>query len=415
MGMTMIEKILSKHSGQPEVKPGDIVTCKIDWTVHLDLMFAVEGLFETPKKIYNPERQIVIMDHVVPAPTVLDADAGVKARNFVKKFGIPHFYDVGRHGIGHQMIAENGYALPGQILACGDSHTCASGALNCAARGLGPAEMLYVACKGETWYQVGPTIKYILYNSLPSFVSGKDVFLYIAGKYGDAANKNVEFGGPGIANLSIADRQSIATMCAEISAEFATFPYDEKLEEYLKDRAKEPFEPVESDPDASYEAVHEIDLSEIVPYVSLPDFVPNNTKPVTELEGLEINQAYIGSCANGRLEDIEVAANIVKGRKVAPNVRLIVTPASQNIYKEAVKAGYVETLIESGALVTNSTCGACYGGHMGLIGAGERCLSSSTRNFKGRMGSSQSEVMLASPATVAASAITGKITDPRSI
>jgi 3-isopropylmalate/(R)-2-methylmalate dehydratase large subunit len=244
-------------------------------------------------------------------------------------------------------------------------------------------------------------------------VSGKDLFLYIAGKYGDVGNKNVEFGGSGITGLSISDRQSIATMCAEINAEFVIFPCDDKLLEFLKDRAKGTFTPVAADADAEYEEVREINLGELVPYVSMPHSIPGNCKPVNELAGIPINQALLGSCSNGRLEDIAAAAGIVKGRHIAKGVRFIVTPASQKIYLEAMKAGYLEALVEAGAVVTNATCGACYGGHMGLIGAGERCLSTSTRNFKGRMGSADSEVMLAAPATVAASALTGKITDPR--
>lgn len=413
MGMTMIEKILANHSQQREVKQGDVVTCKVDWAMHLDIMFGMAEMARVPNKIFDASRHIVVMDHAVPAPTIVDADAQAAARKFVMKFGIKHLFDVGTHGICHHLVAERGFALPGKLLACGDSHTCACGALNCGGRGLGGAEMLYVICKGETWYKVGATIRYELKGELPKYVSGKDVFLYIAGKYGDAVGKNVEFNGPGVANLSVASRQSIATMCAEISAEFATFPCDDRLMDYLKGRAIEEFTPVESDPDANYDDVRVIKLEEMVPQVALPHFVPNNTRPVGEVEGMEIHQAYIGSCANGRVEDFAVAADIVKGKRIATEVRFVLTPASQEIYKAVLKAGYIETLLDAGAVVTNSTCGACYGGHMGLIGAGERCLSSSTRNFKGRMGSPDSEVMLAAPATVAASAITGKITDPR--
>ena len=413
----MSEKILARHSKQANVKAGDYVTCTVDWLVHLDAMFGTEGisLWNSPTKIFDPKRNIVIMDHMVPPMTEGDALADIKARKFVKDFGIEYFYDIGNHGICHQVLAEEGFALPGKLLACADSHTCASGAFNCGARGLGADEMNYLLCKGNTWYRVGSTIRYDLYNSLPEWVSGKDVFLYMAGKYGDAANKNIEFGGPGVKNLSIADRQCISTMCSELSAEFAIFPCDERLLEYIQGRAKTDFTPIEPDDDAQYEDIRQINLNEMVPYISHPHSVPGNCVPVEDLSGKIIHQAYIGSCANARIEDLKIAANVVRGKKIAPGVRMIVTPGSQKIYMQALKEGYIETLVEAGAVVTNSTCGACYGGHMGLIGKGECCISSSTRNFKGRMGSPQSEVLLASPATVAASALAGCVTDPRTI
>lgn len=417
LGMTMAEKILAAHSDQKVVKAGDILTCNIDWAVNHDMFFTVGGQieFERVQKISNPDRCVILLDHAVPAPTAKDADGAVKARNFAKKHGIKNFFDVGDHGVIHQMLAEHGFALPGKLIACGDSHTCAAGAFNCAARGFGPADMLQVWCTGQNWYQVSPTIRYHLTGSFPEMVGGKDLFLYIAGKYGDATNKNVEFSGSGIAGMSIADRQSVATMCAEINAEFAIFPCDDRLLAYIKDRAREDFTPVAADPDAEYEEVREINLSELVPYVSLPHSIPDNCRPIDELEGRPINQALLGSCSNGRIEDMAIAASIVKGKHVAAGVRFIVTPASQRVYLDALKAGYIETLVEAGAVVTNATCGACYGGHMGLIGTGERCLSTTTRNFKGRMGSADSEVMLAAPATVAASALTGRITDPRTV
>jgi 3-isopropylmalate/(R)-2-methylmalate dehydratase large subunit len=415
MGMTMAQKILAKHAGKDRVKTGDIVTCKIDMAVNHDMFFLVSGQidYERIEKISYPDRCMVLLDHGVPAPTTNDAEGGVRARNFVKKHGIKNFIDVGDHGVIHQLLAERGYARPGMLIAAGDSHTCAAGALNCAARGFGPADMVYTWCTGENWYQVSPAILYRLSGSLKNPVMGKDLFLYIAGTYGDAVNKNVEFGGPGVASLDISERQSVTTMCAEINAEFAVFPFDEKLKQYLGDRGVREYEPALPDDDAEYDAVREIDLSAIPPYVALPHFIPGNCKPVTEVEGLKINQAVIGSCSNGRVSDLAIAAKILKGKKTAPGIRLIITPASQRIYLEALKAGYLETLAEAGAVITNATCGACYGGHMGLIGSGERCLSTTTRNFKARMGSPDSEVMLSSPATAAASALTGCITDPR--
>lgn len=417
MGMTMAEKILAEHAGAESVKNGDIVNCKIDWAANHDMFFTVGGQidYEKIRRISDPDKCIVLLDHAVPAPTAKDALGAVMARNFVKKHGIKNFIDVGNHGVIHQVLVERGYAQPGKLIAAGDSHTCAAGAMNCAARGFGPADMVYTWCTGENWYQVSPTILYFLTGALPDMVMGKDLFLYIAGVYGDAVNKNIEFGGPGVESLEIADRQSVATMCAEINAEFAIFPCDRKLTDFLAQKGITEINAVAPDKDAEYFDIRTIDLGSLVPYIALPHFIPDNCKPVTEVEGLTLDQVIIGSCSNGRLEDLAIAAKILKGRHVASDVRLIVTPATQKIYLDALKAGYIETLVEAGAVVTNATCGACYGGHMGLIGPGERCLSTTTRNFKGRLGSADSEVLLSSPATAAASAITGRITDPRKL
>jgi 3-isopropylmalate/(R)-2-methylmalate dehydratase large subunit len=275
--------------------------------------------------------------------------------------------------------------------------------------------MIYILCVGQNWYQVAPTVKYELYGELPALVTAKDLFLYIAGVFGEATNRNVEFGGPGLSSLSVPSRQSVATMCAEINAEFAVFPYDEVLEDYVRDRARGAYEPIFADEDAVYDEVRHIDLSEIEPYISGPHYIPNNCAPVRASAGLPIEQAILGSCSNGRIEDLALAARLIKGRKVADGVRFLVTPASQAIWLEALKKGYLETLAEAGAVITNAACGACYGGHLGLIGAGERCVSTTTRNFKGRMGSADAEILLAGPATVVASAVHGKICDPRDL
>lgn len=413
----MSEKILAAHAGLDTVKPGDTITCKVDWTVCHDMFFNVDGqdMYKGVTHLDHPERCLILLDHSVPAATSRDALGGVYARDFVKKHGISNFIDVGDHAVIHQALAERGYAAPGRLIAGGDSHTCAAGALNAAARGFGPADITYLFCTGETWYQVAPTILYRLHGKLPVGCTGKDVFLFIAGTYGDATGHSVEFGGDGIANLTIPQRQSIATMCAEINAEFAIFPCDAVLEEYLYSRGDETINAVAPDEDAQYADIRDIDLSKIVPYVAKPHFIPMNCVPVTEIQGLPINQVVIGSCSNGRIEDLRVAAEMMKGRHTAPGVRFIITPASQRIYLQAVKEGLVETLVEAGCVVTNATCGCCYGGHMGLLGSGERCLSTTTRNFKGRLGSPESEVLLCSPATAAASAIVGVITDPRGI
>jgi 3-isopropylmalate/(R)-2-methylmalate dehydratase large subunit len=413
MGMTMIEKILARASGRDQVEVGEFVVCDVDMTVLIDLQFAT--LWASPTRIADANRLAVIMDHAVPAPTISDADGGVRARRFVEQHGIERFFDVGRHGICHQVIAENGLARPGEILTCTDSHTCAGGAYNTAARGLGPVEVYSVMCTGKTWFQVAPTIRYETTGEKPEVVTGKDIFLHVAGAYGDATNHNLEFGGAGLSTVPMNDRRTIATQGAEVSADFTTFPADEVCREFLDARTDRPYEPVDPDPDAQYAAVRTVDLTALEPYVARPGGVANNAVPISEIEQRPVNQCFIGSCANGQLEDLRIAADMLRGQKVAPGVRLIVTPASQAVYTEAIKAGYVETLAESGAIVTNSTCGACFGYHMGLLGAGEVCMTASTRNFKGRMGSPDAEIYMASPYSVAAAAIAGHIIDPRKV
>lgn len=417
MGMTMSEKILAAHAGLDSVKPGDTITCNVDWSVCHDMFFNVDGqdIYKSVTHLDHPERCIVLLDHAVPAPTTRDAQGAVYARRFCKKVGIENFIDVGDHAVIHQAMVERGYAKPGVLLAGADSHTCSAGAMNCAARGFGPAEITYLFCTGETWYQVAPTILYKLKGELPKGCTGKDVFLYIAGVYGDATGCTVEFGGEGVASLTIPQRQSISTMCAEINAEFAIFPCDDRLREFLKERGDTEINAVEPDEDAVYADVREIDLSALEPYVAKPHFIPKNCVPVGEVEGLKVDQVVVGSCSNGRIEDLQIVADMVKGKHVAPGVRFIITPASQRIYLQAVKMGLVETLVEAGCVVTNATCGCCYGGHLGLIGDDERCLATTTRNFKGRLGSPNSEVMLCGPTTAAASALAGVITDPRKV
>lgn len=413
MGMTIIEKILARKAGREAVAPGDTVVVDVDMTVLIDLQFAT--MWIPPTRIHDPDKLAVIMDHAVPAPTIKDATGGGHARKFASDFGIQRFYDVGRHGICHQVIAENGLARPGEILACTDSHTCAAGAYNTAARGLGPAEIYSIMCTGTTWFQVAPTIRYQLEGVKPGAVSGKDIFLHIANEYGDAPNLNLEFGGPGLAGIPIHDRRTIATQGAEVSADFSTFEPDEVLAAFLRDRGVTAYHSAAPDSDASYQEVHHIDLAGLEPYVALPGTVSHNGVPVSRLGRQKIDQAFIGSCANGQLEDLEIAADVLRGNTIAPGVRLLVTPASQAVYREAMRRGYLQDIADAGAVITNSTCGACFGYHMGVVGPGEVCLTSSTRNFTGRMGSTDAEIFMAAPATVAASAIAGYITDPRSV
>jgi 3-isopropylmalate/(R)-2-methylmalate dehydratase large subunit len=413
MGMTIIEKILSRKAGLDSVSVGDVVVVDVDMTVLIDLQFAT--MWIPPIRIHDADKLAIVMDHAVPAPTIKDAAGGAHARKFASAFGIKHFYDVGRHGICHQVIAENGLARPGEVLACTDSHTCAGGAYNTAARGLGPAEVYSIMCTGTTWYQIAPTIRYELEGVKPAVISGKDIFLYIANEYGDAANLNLEFGGSGLAGIPMHDRRTIATQGAEVSADFSTFEADAVLAEFFDGLGICDYVAAEPDSDASYVDVRRIDLDALQPYVARPGTVSRNGLPVPELERQKIDQAFIGSCANGQLEDLEIAADVLRGNTIAPGVRLLVTPASQAVYREALRRGYLQDIADAGAVVTNSTCGACFGYHMGVLGPGEVCITSSTRNFTGRMGSAEAEIFMASPATVAASAITGYITDPRNV
>ena len=407
MGMTSVEKILANHSDQDVVKVGDVVVVEVDTIVSFDSMRS------DIIKVADPDKLVLLFDHQVPAPTVRAANMAKNLRKFVEKFGVKNYFPVGRHGISHVLVAQEGIALPGKILANADSHTCSSGALNCLARGMGPSEMLYIICKGQTWFLTGPTTSVVIEGELPERVYARDVIHFIPGEHGDFAGRNLEWHGDGLANIDMDGRLTMATISAELSAEFSLFPYDSVLEHYLEDRAREPFEPVFPDDDAEYDEIITVDLSSLEPQVVLPNKVANNVKPAREVAGQKVDQAFIGSCANGRLSDFAVAAEIVKGKQVAAGTRFIVTPGSQAILKEAIRLGYVETLMDAGAVVTSSTCGACFGGHMGLLGDDETCITASTRNFKGRMGSPSAQIFMGSPATVAASAITGVITDPR--
>ncbi|MEK6594620.1 MAG: aconitase/3-isopropylmalate dehydratase large subunit family protein [Pseudomonadota bacterium] len=413
MGMTIAEKILAAKSGQARVVPGDVVTVSVDTVILFDNNFMPNNWREI-LRLHDPERIVVTFDHRVPAPTQQAAAAQRTGRAFVKRFGIKRFHDVGYdQGISHQLVADHGYALPGSVLLCSDSHTCSAGVFNCLARGVGGPDIIYAAIKGQTWFRCGETVRYELHGRLPLAVTAKDAFLQIAGVHGDHATMNVEYGGPAVAGLSISARKTLSAMSAELSAEFATFEADEALIAWVKARNPAPFETVRPDADAKYLAVRKIDLSALEPLIALPDSVVNNSQPVGAAAGTAIDQAYIGSCANGTLEDLELAASVVKGRRVARGVRFIVTPASQTVYRDAVASGAVQTLIEAGAMIAPPTCGACGGGHMGVLGPEETCITSTTRNFKGRMGDPSSRVFMASPATVAASALTGVITDPR--
>ena len=413
MGMTIAEKILARKSNRKKVGPGDLVTVEVDTVVMIDNSF-IASRWRNIQKVRDPARIIVVFDHRVPASTEDAAAAHRTGRQFVEKFGIKRFHDVGYdQGISHQLVADHGYALPGTVLVCSDSHTCSGGVFNCIARGVGEPDVVYSAIKGETWFRVGETVRYELTGRLSPAVTTKDAFLQIAGQHGDHATQNVEYGGAGLAGLSINARKTLTTMSAELSAEFATFEPDRVMLDWVRARNPAPFEPVYPDADASYFAVRKVDLGSLEPLVALPDSVVNNSQPVKATAGTRIDQAYIGSCANGTLDDLEIAARVVKGRRVATGTRFIVVPASQTVYRDALRSGAIQTLVDAGATIAPPTCGACGGGHMGVLAPEEVCITSSTRNFKGRMGDPSSKVYMASPATVAASAIRGVIADPR--
>lgn len=416
MGMTMVEKILARSAGLETVTPGDLVTVNVETAVVIDQNFMHNRMRE-PKEVFDPDKIVIMLDHIAPADSPMRASMHKAARRFAEKHGITKFHDVNNGlGICHQLVADFGYAIPGTLLACVDSHTCSAGAFNCAARGIGHPEMSYVCATGQTWFPVCETIRYELTGELAPLLNGKDIILQIANDYGEHAMHNVEFVGDGVTNMSMNARRTLATMCAEISAEFAVFEADELCQAHVRERNPTvQFEPQIADPDAEFAAKRTVDLGAIEPLVAYPDTVVENARPVSEADQSHIDQAFIGSCANGTLDDFEIAARVVKGRKVAPGTRFIVTPGSQAIYLEAIRRGYVETLMEAGAVVTNSTCGACCGYSNGILAPGEKCVTASTRNFKGRMGSPEAEIYLASPATVAATAIRGTLTDPREL
>ncbi|HZM48629.1 MAG TPA: aconitase/3-isopropylmalate dehydratase large subunit family protein [Burkholderiales bacterium] len=413
MGMTLTEKILARKTGQAKVSPGDLVTVGVDTVVFVDTMF-VPTRWRKIRRLDHPERIVVVLDHRAPVPDKQGAATHQIARAFVEQFGIERFHDIGYdQGISHQLVADHAYALPGSLLVCSDSHTGSGGVFNCLARGVGVPDVFYAATHGETWFIVGETIRYELEGKLPRAVTMKDAFLQIAGKYGDHTNMNVEYGGSALPHLSISARKTLTTMSTELSADFSIFDPDAIMVDWIRARTKAEFECFYPDADANYKDVRKVDLGGLQPLVAFPDSVIENSQPVAAAAGTRVDQAFVGSCANGTLEDLALAAEVVRGRRVDKHVRFIVTPASQNVYRAAAEAGIITTLANAGAVVTNSTCGACGGTHMGVLGENETCITSSTRNFKGRMGDLSARIFMASPATVAASAIRGVITDPR--
>lgn len=416
MGKTFAEKILARKAGLNNVVPGQIVTVKPDHLLTHDNTSAIVAKVVKELDEYgliSTDLPIIALDHVVPAATEKAAEGHKAVRAFVEKYGVKNFFDVGS-GVCHQLVVEKGFAVPGSLILGSDSHTCTYGALNVFATGIDRTEAAVLLLTGETWLKVPETIKVNLKGSLPDAVMGKDVALTVIGHFGagGATYKAVEYHGS-IDALSMDDRFSIANMGIEMGAKIAVFPVDMVTESYMDEHAPESKpEPVWADEDASYCMEKDFDLSSMEPVVAKPHGV-DNVSPVSELAGLQIHQAFLGTCTNGRLSDLQAAAEILRGKRIAKGFRMLVIPASSSILHEAMADGTLETLVDAGAMLAPPGCGPCLGAHMGLLAAGERCISTANRNFKGRMGSRESEIYLANPMTVAATALTGVLTDPR--
>jgi 3-isopropylmalate/(R)-2-methylmalate dehydratase large subunit len=412
--MTMAEKVLARASGNERLAAGEYVTAKVDRIMAHEAFAACAGtlLDLGVEQLHDPERVIVVLDHYFPAPTPASARIHKLVRQAAERFGVRHF--LGYAGVCHQVLSEGGYVLPGELILGTDSHSTTYGALGAGGTGIGLTEMSYVLATGELWMQVPPTIRFDLVGDRGAGLMSKDFVLHITGAFGTeiAQYRAIEFAGPVASRMSIASRMTMSNMGIELGAKFAFFAADEQTLTYLSGRTQERQAPFGPDPDATYEAVHEVDISNLEPQVACPHN-PGNVKPVSQVGDVRVDQAFLGSCTNARLEDFAVAAQILKGRRVHPETRLLVTPASQQVYLEATVAGHTEVLLEAGAHITASGCGACPGGHMGVVGPGETCVSSTNRNFQGRMGSPEAEVYLGSPATVAAAAVAGRIVDPR--
>lgn len=417
MGMTMTQKILAAHAGLPEVHAGDLIEAQLDIVLGNDVTTPVAiGVFEANgfTEVFDPEKIVIALDHYTPCKDIKSAELCVTARNFAHKHNISHLYDVGTVGIEHALLPEQGLVGPGECIIGADSHTCTYGALGAFSTGVGSTDMAAGMASGLNWFKVPSAIKVELTGKPGPFVSGKDVILHLIGEIGvdGALYQSLEFTGSGVSELSMDDRFTIANMAIEAGGKNGIFPVDDKTMEYVQGRFGR--EPVvyTADEDAEYERTVVIDLSELKPTVALPH-LPSNTKTVDEAAGMPIQQVVIGSCTNGRMSDMRTAASIIKGKKIADGVRCIVIPATQQIYMDCLKEGIIETFIEAGCAVSAPTCGPCLGGHMGVMAAGERAVATTNRNFVGRMGHTESEVILASPAVAAASAIAGCIAAPQ--
>ena len=419
MGMTMTQKILAAHAGLDKVEAGQLIKCKLDMVLGNDVTTPV-AINEFEKagftSVFDNTKISMVMDHFTPNKDIKSATNSLQCRTFAGKYNIKNYYDVGEMGIEHALLPEKGIVASGECIIGADSHTCTYGALGAFSTGVGSTDMCAGMATGEAWFKVPSAIKFNLTGKLNEYVMGKDVILHIIGMIGvdGALYKSMEFSGEGLKSLSMDDRLSMANMAIEAGAKNGIFAVDDITVEYQKGRVDREYKIYEADADAEYDAVYDIDLSKIKPTVSFPH-LPENTKTTDECGEVKIDQVVIGSCTNGRLEDMAMAAKILKGRHVAKNVRCIVIPATQQVYLGCIKNGYMETFIEAGCAVSTPTCGPCLDGHMGILAKGERAVATTNRNFVGRMGHPESEVYLASPAVAAASAITGKISDPSEV
>lgn len=418
MGMTMTQKILAKHAGLPSVKAGDLITCKLDMVLANDITAppAIAEFNKIGRPVFDKDKIALVPDHFTPNKDIKSAGLAKIVRDFAREHEITHYFEVGRVGIEHVLLPEQGIVGPGMLTIGADSHTCTYGALGGFATGVGSTDLGVAMATGEAWFKVPEAINVHLTGQKPDDITGKDVMLTLIGMIGvdGALYKSLEFTGEGVAALTMTDRLTIANMAIEAGAKNGIFPVDEQTIAYEKGRINYKYDVVTADEDAEYCRTVDINLSELKPVVAFPH-LPGNTKVIGTFGDIAIDQVVIGSCTNGRLEDLEIAASILKGRKVHPRVRCIVIPGSQQVYMDAMKAGYIETFITAGCAVSTPTCGPCLGGYMGILAAGEKCVSTTNRNFRGRMGHVDSEVYLAGPQVAAASAILGKIAAPKEV
>lgn len=418
MGMTMTQKILAKHAGVPSVEPGDLIVCNVDMVLANDITAppAIAEFKKIGRPVFDKTKIALVPDHFTPNKDIKSAELAKIVRDFAKENGIVHYFEVGRVGIEHVLLPEQGIVGPGMVTVGADSHTCTYGALGGFSTGVGSTDLGVAMATGKAWFKVPDAIQVRLTGEKPEDITGKDVMLTLIGMIGvdGALYKSLEFTGPGVASLDMTDRFTIANMAIEGGAKNGIFPVDEQTMAYEKRRFADVYEVVTADDDAKYCRTVDIDLSKLQPVVAFPH-LPENTKVVGTFGDIKIDQVVIGSCTNGRLEDLRIAAEIFKGRSVHPDVRCIVIPGSQSVYMEAMKKGYIETFITAGCAVSTPTCGPCLGGYMGILAAGERCVSTTNRNFRGRMGHVDSEVYLAGPQVAAASAILGRIAAPKEV
>jgi len=415
--MNISEKILAAASGRSEVSPGEIVEAKVDMAMVNEITgpLAIQAFHKIGiGKVWDNERIVMVLDHQVPADSVRSAELHKIMRTFAREQSIRNLYDVGFGGVCHQVMAEKGHVKPGELIVGADSHTCTYGAFGAFGTGIGSTEMAAVLATGQIWLKVPETIRVDVEGMFQRFVMPKDLILSIVGQIGadGATYKAIEFMGSTMEKMSVSGRMTMCNMAVEMGAKTGIINPDETTLSYVKSRTDKPFRILRSDPDAQYEKTLNLNVDDLEPQVARPHAV-DNVKPISEVEGVPVDQAFIGSCTNGRLEDLRLAAQFLRGKRIKDGVRMLITPVSQEVYLKALQEGLLEVFVEAGAYVCSPTCGACFGGHMGLLAPGETCISSSNRNFAGRMGSPQAKIYLASPVTVAASAITGRITDPR--